>query len=352
MPEPGALSPAPVFALIDLVRRTQGLALDLFGLGPCESAYRVVAAAPGWRLRDYGGAEARAPLLIVAAPIKRPYLWDLSPSVSAIRFCRDCGFRVYLLEWTRPQPEDAGAGLELYGDRAIADCVAHIRVAGATEPILLGHSLGGTLAATFAALDPQAIGGLVLLGAPVCFAPGSSLFRDAVVALAPSLLADGCLVPGSVISQLSALASPAAFIWPRFLDISPGLPDPRVATIRARVERWALDEVALPGVLVAQVLQWLYREDRLCRGTLRLRGRTIGPARVLVPTLAVVNAADAVAPAASVTPFLDRIPGGRARLLTFPGEAGLGLQHVAILVGPRTRAEVWPEIAAWLDAHG
>ena len=258
---------------------------------------------------------------------------------------------MYLLEWTRPQPEDAGAGLELYGDRAIADCVARIRVENTTAPILLGHSLGGTLAVTFAALDPQAIGGLVLLGAPICFAPGSSLFRDAVVALAPSLLADGCLVPGSVISQLGALAAPAAFIWSRFLDISSGMPDPRVATIHARVERWALDEVALPGALVRQVLQWFYREDRLCRGTLRLRDRTIGPARVLAPMLAVVNAADPVAPAASIAPFLDRIPGRRARLLTFPGETGLGLQHVAILVGPRARAEVWPEIAAWLDAH-
>jgi polyhydroxyalkanoate synthase len=37
-------------------------------------------------------------VLIVAAPIKRPYIWDLTPAVSAIRYCLGAGLRVYLLE--------------------------------------------------------------------------------------------------------------------------------------------------------------------------------------------------------------------------------------------------------------
>jgi len=28
------------------------------------------------------------------------------------------------------------------------------------------------------------------------------------------------------------------------------------------VERWALDEVPLPGKLVHQIVEWLYRENR------------------------------------------------------------------------------------------
>ena len=34
-----------------------------------------------------------------------------------------------------------------------------------------------------------------------------------------------------------------------------------------RVERWALDEVAVPGKLFQQITGWLYRENRLCRGS-------------------------------------------------------------------------------------
>jgi polyhydroxyalkanoate synthase len=350
---PSKTGPMSIFALTDVVRRAQGNALDLLGFGPSECSYRVIASAPNWRLRDYGGSLARPPLLIIAAPIKRPYIWDLAPSVSVVRYCLHRGLRVYLLEWKPPPFGDGSAGLETYGDRAIAECVARISAEqDGQAPFLIGHSLGGTLAATFAALDPQCIRGLVLLGAPLSFQPGSSKFRDAVVALAPSLSMETGIVPGSAVSQFSALASPSTFIWSRVIDATLSLPDIRATEIHTRVERWALDEVALPGMLVRQVLRWFYQENRLCQGTLRVRDRTVGPSTIRVPTLAVVNAADEIAPRASVKPFLDQIPGRDVRLLEFPGETGVGMQHLAILVGSRAHAEVWPDISDWLDAHG
>src|SRR5215467_10346719 len=83
----------------DILRRAQGDALAAFGLGPDESRYGVVAAGSHWRLRDYADRDASPTLLIVAAPIKRSYIWDLAPSVSAIRYCLRRHFHVYLLEW-------------------------------------------------------------------------------------------------------------------------------------------------------------------------------------------------------------------------------------------------------------
>lgn len=342
-----------VFALADRLRHAQGRALDLLGLGPTECSYRVVASGPSWWLRDYGGGIGRPPLLIVAAPIKRPYIWDLMPAVSAVRTCLRHGWRVFLLEWKPPPLGDADAGLETYADAAIGQSLAAISAeqSGAL-PFLVGHSLGGTLAATFAALGSQRIRALLLLGAPVCFQPGSSGFRDAVVPLAPWLLGESRIVSGSAVSQLSALASPRTFVWSRLIDAAVSFADPRAREIHARIERWTLDEAALPGRLVREILQWFYRENRLCRGTLRIRNHTVGPGNVRVPTLAVVNTDDDVAPGASVRPFLDAIPVKDVRLLEFPGEVGIGLQHLAILVGPRAHARVWPDIIAWLDAHG
>jgi polyhydroxyalkanoate synthase len=53
---------------------------------------------------------------VVAAPIKRPYGWDLAPSVSSVRYCLRQRLRVYLLEWTPPSGSDGNAGLaELRG---------------------------------------------------------------------------------------------------------------------------------------------------------------------------------------------------------------------------------------------
>lgn len=67
------------FGIGDLIRRAQGHAFGAIGLDPIESPYSVIFSGPFWRLRDYGEHDAAKPVLIVAAPIKRPYIWDLTP---------------------------------------------------------------------------------------------------------------------------------------------------------------------------------------------------------------------------------------------------------------------------------
>jgi polyhydroxyalkanoate synthase len=85
-----------MLALIDTLRQMQGDALEWLGLGPTECGYRIVAASTRWRLRAYAGATAGPPLLIVAAPIKRPYIWDLADPVSVVRHCLQSRLHVYL----------------------------------------------------------------------------------------------------------------------------------------------------------------------------------------------------------------------------------------------------------------
>jgi polyhydroxyalkanoate synthase len=99
------------------------------------------------------------------------------------------------------------------------------------------------------------------------------------------------------------------------------------------------------------MLEWLYRENRLCRGTLQIGERIVGPSCLRLPTLAVVNTADEIAPLASVMPFLDAMAGPDIRVLEFPGEIGVGLQHLGFLVGRQAYARVWPEIISWLGAR-
>jgi polyhydroxyalkanoate synthase len=339
------------FALMDALRRVQGDVFGACGLGPVECSYRVLASGRHWRLRAYGEAGGRPPLLIVAAPIKRPYIWDLAPSRSAIRYCLSQHLSVYLLEWLSPVRGQASAGLDAYAGEAISECLAKAGAdTGGEEPYLMGHSLGGTLAAVHAALDPRGMRGLVLLGAPLRFHSGVSRFRDALVSLVPSGLSEADVVPGSLLSQVSALASPSTFIWSRLMDAVLSLADPAATAIHARVERWALDEAALPSRLVHEIVDWLYREDRFYHGTLAVCGREVGPSGLRLPTLMVINTADEIAPPASIAPFARAMPVGAAQVVKYTGETGVGLQHLAILVGHQAYAQVWPKIISWLKA--
>ena len=113
-----------MFALMDTLRKAQGEALEGIGFGPTECGYDVLASGLRWRLRDYGGPDPGPSLLIVAAPVKRPYIWDLGTSVSAVRYCLRQGLHVYLLEWRAPSGSNGNAGLVEYADQAIGEAVA------------------------------------------------------------------------------------------------------------------------------------------------------------------------------------------------------------------------------------
>ncbi|MBS7703068.1 alpha/beta fold hydrolase [Chelatococcus asaccharovorans] len=337
-------------AALDDLRRTQADMLDLFGFGVHEAAFQTIASGPRWTLRHYPGAEAGEPILLVPAPIRRPYIWDLTPSLSAIGFCRDRQFDVHLIDWTPPSEGDGHDGIAAYVDGGIAACAARVAERTGSAPFLLGHSLGGTFAAICCALHPSLARGLVLLGAPLAFEPGSSRFRDLVVSQAKEELPDG-VVPGALLSQACTLLSPGLFVWSRWMDAAFSLADPAAMNTHMRIARWALDEMSLPAQLVNQIVGWLYREDRFHRGVLSLGGRQIGPSDLRTPVLAVVSAADEIGPRASIAPFFAAMTANSTHIIEHPAEIGVGLQHLAILAGRRAHAEVWPEIAAWMNAH-
>lgn len=340
------------FAWSDILRRAQGDVVGAFGLDPRERSYRVLASGPYWRLRDYGGrASSATPLLLIAAPIKRPYIWDLAPAASAVRYCLRQGLRVNLLEWKPASRRTGNPGLDEYM-QAIADSIAVVsKNASNSKPVLAGHSLGGTLAAIYGAFAPKSAKGLVLLDTPLCFQPGTSRFRDGLVSLVPAGEAEADSFPGSLLSYVSMLASPDTFVWSRLMDAGLSIADYRAMEIHGRVERWSLDEVPLPGRLVHQILDWLYREDRLCRGTLEIRGKAIGPGNLSLPTLVVVNSKDDVASPASIRPFVAAMAPGQVQTIEYPGETGVCLQHLAILVGHEAYRTIWPKIIAWIKAR-
>jgi polyhydroxyalkanoate synthase len=294
-----------LFETADAMRRVQAQNLGMFGYGPQECDHRIIASTPLWRLRQYSGTGLGPNVLIIAAPIKHPYIWDLAPTVSAIGYCLRHGLRLYLLEWVPPSRQGAIGGLAEYADAAISAAVAAIsRETSNAMPFVMGHSLGGTLAAIFAALHPDRLKGLVLLSAPLCFRAGVSSFRDNLAAMMPSWLPETDVVPGSLLSHLTAVSASQAFIWSRLLDAVASARDSRASGLRLRIERWALDEAALSGLLIRDIFVWLYRENRLCVGTLPVGNRLAQPSNIRVPVLAVANITDDVAPPASVTPFL------------------------------------------------
>src|SRR5690606_5247167 len=129
---------------MDDMRRQIGAAWDVIGLGPQEHPWRTAADFRGARLRAYNGqCDASGPIiLIIPAPFKRAYIWDLLPCVSVVRHCLRRGASVYLLEWLPPTKAQDGLGLAEYGCQLPSTAIDVIKSeTGVSTPILAGHSL-------------------------------------------------------------------------------------------------------------------------------------------------------------------------------------------------------------------
>ncbi|MDP9401418.1 MAG: alpha/beta fold hydrolase [Actinomycetota bacterium] len=339
------------FHQLDRVRRLQGRALDALGLGPTEAPWEEAGRWPGVRLRDYGGPAGGDALLVVPAPIKRAYLWDLAPHASAVRRFLEADLRVHLAEWTRPGPGDRHLGLDEVAGGLVGRCVDEVRARSGQDAVALtGHSLGGTFAAIFAARHPERVSALALFEAPLRFGGAAGAFAP-LVAAAPHagvLRERTATVPGTLLNLASTLAAPVTFVAEREADLVASLTHARALDTHLRVRRWQLDELPLPERLFEDVVERLYRRDELMRGELLVGGERVSPARVRAPLLSVVNPGSRLVPEGSVLPFHEAVSSTEQRVLHYRGERGVALQHVGSLVGEDAHRRLWPELLAWL----
>jgi polyhydroxyalkanoate synthase len=334
---------AGTLAWSDRLRRARARGLDRLGLGPVETPGRVVLERPGLRLRRYGGPASGPVLLIVPAPIKRHHIWDLMPGRSVVARALAAGLSVHLLEWTGPEGEAAGYGLDEVVERLVGTAVDAL----APSVLLAGHSLGGTLAALYAARHPARVRGLVLVEAPLRFAPDAGTLARLAQASPGLQRALPGAVPGTALTLAGTAADPIEFFPARWLDAARSIGDQEALAAHLRVLRWTLDELAMPGPLFADLAGRLFREDGFNRGTLALGGERVGPERLAMPILAVLDPRSIMVPPASVLPFLERTPA--AWTVRWHGqETGVAVQHVGALVGRRAHATLWPGILDWL----
>lgn len=225
--------------------------MELWGLAPRESPWREVARLPGARLRAYLGAGGAGPvLLILPAPFKHAYIWDLAPPVSVVRAALERDARVFLLEWLPPTGEVLDFGLRDYALRLPQAAVEAIAAeTGERRVALMGHSLGGTFAAIFAALRPHLVNRLGLIDAPLSFGASGGPIAQAV-AEAPHArritMAVGNPVADTAINLFSVAAMPEAFVLQRWVDLLASPPSPEALMLHLRVMRWTLDEMPCP----------------------------------------------------------------------------------------------------------
>lgn len=340
---------------MDRSRQARGQMMERAGHGPRPTLSTTVHREPGLHLRRYGAQAAEGPaVLLVPAPIKRAYIWDMAPEVSVVRRWVERGYRVYLAEWEPLQEADPAqdAGLADYAGRLLGACRKAMEADGSSgKPVIAGHSLGGVLAAIHSCLHSDQLRATILLESPLHFDPAACCFNRLVQATPDARQLAGSFgqVPGAFLNTMSALAEPQAFQWERWTDRWLSLSDPKALATHMQVERWTHDEFALPGRLFGDIVESLYRRDEFMQGALHVEGRRIGPSDLRTPLLSVVDPRSRLIPPAAVLPFHDAAASPRKQVLHYEGDVGVNLQHVGVLVGRNAHARIWPAVFDWLE---
>lgn len=326
---------------LDYLRRQQGLVCEAAGWGPIRTpSTRALTAGSFMLLSHAANGPTAPPVLLIPAPIKRGYIYDLLPAASVVRCCIGAGLQPYLLEWR--DPAEHSWGLADYADASLLGCVEEIIHRSQQKPVLISHSLGGTFAALFAALHPECIAGLVLIEAPLRFGDQAGAFAPVVASAPHAALIAGPMgvAPGIVLDVVSVTAAPEEFLWDCSIDAWAVLGAAQAMRLHAAVLRWTLDELALPAQLFTDVVELLYRNDSFANGTLILAGRPVDPAALAtLPIIAVVDPQSNVVPVASA---LDPIQ--PSLVLYYQRESGVALHHVGVLVGQGAHRQLWPVI--------
>ncbi len=302
----------------------------------------VIWSEGSTRLLDYRPAGGR-PLLVIPSLVNRAYILDLTERRSPMRWLAGRGYRPLLVDWGRPEDEEADFTLTDYVAGRLDGALDAVRGLDRRPPVVLGYCMGGNLAIALALRRRRDIGGLVLMATPWDFHAGQPPATAALPLVAATLGITMEIVgelPTDILQSLFFGLDPFLVIrkFERFARLDP---DSERAHDFIELEDWLNDGVPLTAKVAKECLDGWYVANTPARRRWRIAGKPVDPAKLDLPTLVLVPARDRIVPPESALVLAEAIPG--AEVLRPPQG------HIARTVGAGCERDVWQPMAGWLE---
>jgi polyhydroxyalkanoate synthase subunit PhaC len=283
------------------------------------------------RLRDYGGAGKTGgrPVVFIPSLINPPFVLDLAPQNSLLRWCSEQGLHPWLLDWGTPSPADRDLDITGHIERVLLPLIARLD----EPPLLVGYCLGGTIA--LGAATATKVAGVALIAAPWRFAgfgTGRAAMAELWAAAKPACEAMG-LVPMEVLQSGFWQLAPDRTIA-KYEAFGRQSPDSDAARSFVALEDWANAGAPLTYAVGRQLFEDFIARDVPGSGDWRVGGTVVDPHALHCPSVEFVSLTDRIVPKESAANLADR--------------RDLGAGHVGMIVGGRARHQLWEPLAEWL----
>ena len=246
-------------------------------------------------------ARYRTPLLLVFALMNRPTILDLRPGHSFVEYMVGRGYDVYLLDWGVPGLEDKDLKFDDYVLDYITRAIRKVKtISGSAEFSLLGWCIGAILTTIYASMRPDdGLRNLLLLTAPLDFSRPKELtfaqWTDEKYFDVDRVLATFGNMPGEMIDYGAKALKPIENYIANYLKLWENLDNPRAVESWHAMNTWVTDIFPMAGGAYRQLIVDFYRNNRLIKGTLKIRGELVNLKRLRANLLTVIAEGDHIA---------------------------------------------------------
>jgi poly(3-hydroxybutyrate) depolymerase len=302
------------------------------------------------RLRDFSAAhDGIATLICAPYALHGSTIADFAADHSLVTALRDAGLkRIFVTDWRSADPDMRFFSIDTY----LADLNVLVDELGGTVD-LIGLCQGGWLALIYAARFSAKVRKLVLAGAPVDNGAGASgltqIARDTPISIFKELVDVGQgRILGQHVLRFWALAEFDRETIHHLLQASDVIDSPAFERLEARFRDWYAWTVDLPGVYYLQVVQQLFKENRLAAGQFVALGRKVDLSQVRCPLFLLAARNDELLAPEQIfaTARLVGTPADAIRKTIAPGG------HLGLFMGRTILSGIWPDIARWLTRKG
>jgi poly(3-hydroxybutyrate) depolymerase len=299
------------------------------------------------RLRDFSTAADGIPTLICAPfALHCSTIADFAPDHSLVAALQGAGIRcVFLTDWRSARSDMRFLSIDNY----LADLNILVDELGGRVN-LLGLCQGGWMALIYAARFPIKVGKLVLAGAPIDIAAGDSklseLAHKTPLAIFHELVdLGGGRIRGEHALQFWAPKFPEPDAIGKLLQSPHATGSETFERLEARFRDWHASTLDLPGSYYLQVVEQLFKENRLAAGRFVALGREVDLSELRCPLFLLAAQDDDVVAPEQIFATERLVDSQQCTIEKALAPGG----HLGLFMGKETLAQVWPTIARWLS---
>lgn len=290
----------------------------------------------------------RVPIVLVMSPVARGYILDLAKGQSFVEYLLLQGYDVYMIEWLGARREHRELGLHALVEDLMKEALERVREdCGESEVTLVGYCMGGLFALVYTALHtPGPVRNLVCFTTPAN-ALGMTLHRRWVEAEAfdiDRIVDELGVLPGELINSALQALRPLQRRANQ-LQLLNNVENDAFVKASLRFDRWAVDQLPLPGRLATELVKDFLRGNKLVQGELRVGDKRVDPGKIRVPFLHVAAEYDHIVPTAASRDLIGMITSDDKQEIVIKGG------HVSLVAGGNAVYRLWPQLDRWLRAR-